>query len=68
MPLCTVLYSVDRNKLWLEKSFKGPDKVKHRSPTFQLIIILGNASLDFVVGYREQIVGHVEANYKQTFT
>ena len=67
--LCTVRYSADCDKLWMEKSFKSPvTKKKHRNAIFQLFIILGNASLDFVVAYKEEIVGHVEAEYKEKFT
>ena len=67
-PLCTVVFSVDRSKLWLEKSFKGPvDRKKHRNAVFQMYILLGSAGLDFCVSYRNEVVGHVEAKYLQKF-
>lgn len=66
--LCTVKYLVSCDKLWLEKSFKSPiTKVKHRNAKFQLLILLGNAGLDFLVYYQNQIVGHVEAEYAEKF-
>ena len=59
---------MDRTKLWLEKSFKGAaDKKKHRNATFKMLILLGSASLDFMVVYRNEIVGLVEAKYLEKF-
>ena len=66
-PLCSVQYAVDRQKLWLEKSFKGNDKLKHRRADFQIYIILGNAALEFAVVYQGDLVGYTEATYMQRF-
>ena len=66
--LCTVNYSADCDKLWLEKSFKSPiTKKKHRKAKFDICIILGNATLDFTVAYKDELVGHVEAKYMEEF-
>ncbi|KAM0796671.1 hypothetical protein BDR22DRAFT_866080 [Usnea florida] len=66
--LCTVNYSADCDKLWLEKSFKSPiTKKKHRRAKFDICIILGNATLDFTVAYKDELVGHVEAKYMEEF-
>lgn len=63
-----VHYGVDCSKLWMEKSHKNPlTKVKWRRCIFQLCIALGNATLDFVVAYKDELVGHVEAEYMEKF-
>ena len=66
--LCTVNFGADCDKLWLERSFKSPlTKTKHRNAVFQLFIILGNAALDFVVMYKDEVLAHVEAEYAEQF-
>lgn len=61
-------YSADCDKLWLEKSFESViTKKKHRKAKFELSIILGNATLDFLVAYKDELVGLVEAKYMEEF-
>ncbi|MCJ1459513.1 hypothetical protein MMC28_009892 [Mycoblastus sanguinarius] len=68
-PLCTVKYSVDCSRLWLEDSFKSSDtKKEHRKAIFDLFILLGNAALDFQVKYKDELIGHVKAEYMDKFT
>lgn len=40
---------------------------KWRNLTFNLIVMLGNATLDYLVEYRKEFVAHVEAKYAETF-
>ncbi|KAF4945169.1 hypothetical protein FSARC_14493 [Fusarium sarcochroum] len=62
--LCHVNYSVPESTIWKEKSFRSAARPgKWRSMVVGLIVDLGNATLDYVVTYRRELVGHVEAEY-----
>lgn len=62
--LCTVNFSVDESKIWLERSYRSEAVPgKWRDMTLELMVLLGNATLDYVVKYRDEFVGAVEANY-----
>jgi hypothetical protein len=64
--LCSVEFSVDCGKLWLEKSYKNPiTKEKWRDCTFIITILLGNANLGFAVFYKDEIVAACEAKYEE---
>ncbi|KAF7553497.1 hypothetical protein G7Z17_g3586 [Cylindrodendrum hubeiense] len=68
MRLCSVEFSVPESKIWMEKSYKSvvvPGK--WRDMTFDLFVLLGNATLDFVVAYQREPVAHVEAKYMEDF-
>ncbi|KAK7398435.1 hypothetical protein QQX98_012186 [Neonectria punicea] len=66
--LCSVIFSVPENKIWLEKSYKSSAAPgKWRDMTFNIVVMLGSATLDFFVEYRGEPVGHVEATYMETF-
>ena len=66
-PLCKVIFAANKDKLWLEQSFRGADGKKRRNAVMQIIIILGSATLDFVVVYKDEILGAVEAKYAESF-
>ncbi|KAL8759425.1 MAG: hypothetical protein Q9199_000795 [Rusavskia elegans] len=64
--LCTVNYGVDRSNLWHEKSFKSPvTREKLRKAMFDMAIILGNATLEFVISYRGQTMTSVAVDYPE---
>lgn len=65
-PLCKVNFAADKNKLWLEKSFKTAVG-KRRKADMDMYIILGSATLDFVVIYKNKILAAVEAKYVERF-
>lgn len=66
--LCTVNFGAKCHKLWLEPSFKSPlNKAKHRNAVFQLSIKLGNATLDFMVTYKNDVLALIEAEYAEQF-
>ncbi|EEU38428.1 uncharacterized protein NECHADRAFT_88549 [Fusarium vanettenii 77-13-4] len=67
--LCSVHYSVEEAKIWNEPSYKSDAKPgKWRDMKMELILILGNATLDFRVKYRDEFVAAVEAEYMQDFS
>ncbi|KAI8713929.1 hypothetical protein NCS52_01239000 [Fusarium sp. LHS14.1] len=67
--LCTVNFSVDESKIWLERSYRSEAVPgKWRDMTLDLMVLLGNATLDYVVKYRDEFVGAVEANYVEQFS
>ncbi|KAJ3526973.1 hypothetical protein NM208_g1479 [Fusarium decemcellulare] len=66
--LCDVRFSVQEATIWLEKSFRSASMPgKFRNMTFELLVRLGNATLEYVVTYKDKPLGHVEAEYMQTF-
>ena len=65
-PLCDVAFAADKDKLWLERSFKTPAG-KRRQANMLMCIILGNATLDFFVIYRNEVLAAVETKYAENF-
>ncbi|KAM6516430.1 hypothetical protein FALCPG4_014614 [Fusarium falciforme] len=67
--LCSVHYSVEEAKIWNEPSYRSEAKPgKWRDMKMELILILGYATLDFRVRYRDEFVAAVEAEYMQDFS
>ncbi|RMJ13421.1 hypothetical protein CDV36_006927 [Fusarium kuroshium] len=67
--LCSVNYSVEEEKIWHEDSYRSDAQPgKWRTMTMKLFLILGNATLDFRVKYRNEYVATVEAEYVQDFS
>jgi hypothetical protein len=55
--------------LWRESSYKDPiTGKKWRDATFNLLIQLDSAKLDFYVGYKGELVAYVNAKYKEEFS
>jgi hypothetical protein len=62
--LCTVQYTIKCPTLWKEKSYKNPyTNQKWRDATFDLGIVLGNATLQFLVVYKDDLKAMTEARY-----
>ena len=62
--LCSVEWSIDVGKLWLETSYRNPvTGEKWRDATFNVLISLGNANLHFAVVYKDDVAASCEANY-----
>lgn len=60
---------MEEAKIWNEPSYKSDAKPgKWRDMKMELILILGNATLDFRVKYRDEFVAAVEAEYMQDFS
>ncbi|KAH7008907.1 hypothetical protein EDB80DRAFT_574486 [Ilyonectria destructans] len=66
--LCSVDFTVPEYKIWMETSYKSAAVPgKWRDMTFEVFVLLGSTTLDFVVAYQNEPVGHVEAKYMQDF-
>ncbi|RSL54238.1 hypothetical protein CEP54_009995 [Fusarium duplospermum] len=64
--LCSVNFSVDESKIWLEETYKSKGLPGDwRNMKMELSLILGNATLGFMVKYRDDSVGTVEAKYME---
>jgi hypothetical protein len=64
-----VSYGIKCSKLWRESSYKDPiTGKKWRDATFNLLIQLDSAKLDFYVGYKGELVAYVNAKYKEEFS
>ncbi|KPM39250.1 hypothetical protein AK830_g7310 [Neonectria ditissima] len=65
--LCSVNFTVPESKIWREKSYRNSAGEKWRDMTFDIVVFLGNATLDFLVAYRNEPVGYIEAKYMESF-
>lgn len=66
--LCSVDFTVPEYKIWMETSYKSAAVPgKWRDMTFDIFVLLGSTTLDFVVAYQNEPVGHVEEKYMQDF-
>lgn len=64
--LCTVNYGVERRLLWHEKSFKSPvTREKLRKAILDMAIVLGNATLSFMIQYRGETMTSVAVDYPE---
>lgn len=63
--LCSVEYEIPECKIWgHEKSYKSPVMPgKWRNAKIDLHILLGGATLEYMVAYHGETMGSVEAKY-----
>ena len=69
-PLCTVRYRLQTGRGWFEadKTFTSEKtKRKYCKIDFELLIVLGNATLEYKVRHKDQFIGNVQAEYMQKF-
>jgi hypothetical protein len=66
--LCRVEYAIKCSKLSREPSYRHPETgEKWRDAVLDLFISLNDATLHFIVAYKNESLGYTEAKYKEDF-